>query len=372
MPAKTALGLMSGTSADGVSIAAITPRPFRVLACDTYPYPKQFQKEIIGARDMNAGQLSSLSFRLGVIFARATEKFCRRHGIKYSDIASIASHGQTICHYPHDRPAHTLQIGESSFMAELTGAPVVEDFRVMDMAAGGQGAPLVPFLDEYLFGNGPAVLLQNIGGIGNVAVAGKGVRPRGFDTGPGNCLMDDLAQMISSGRLAYDKDGAIARKGRADAALVRKFLQAPFFAQKPPKSLDRVEFGHAFLKKHWPRITAGNAPDIMATLNLFSAASIALAAEKYFRDCRPKELIVSGGGALNPVLMENIARLAAPLKVLRSSERGLAELAKEPACFALMGYLAVKGETNHCPQATGARGRRILGKIIPAQPIRKR
>jgi anhydro-N-acetylmuramic acid kinase len=248
--------------------------------------------------------------------------------------------------------------------------PVVSDFRPRDMAAGGEGAPLIPFMDEYLFGKGAPRLLQNIGGIGNIAVAGRGIKTFGFDTGPGNCLMDDAVRIYTNGKMAYDKDGKLAAAGTPDTAKVAQWLKTPFFSRKPPKSLDRAEFGPQFLRKHFGALTARNIGDALATLNYFTAASIALAVRRFIAPkCNPAELIISGGGALNPALMKNIAALCSPLKVSRISEHGIGELAKEPACFALLAHLAVNGLPNHCPAATGARGLRILGKITPALTV---
>ena len=243
---------------------------------------------------------------------------------------------------------------------------MVCDFRPADMAAGGQGAPLVPFLDEYLYGRGRPTALQNIGGVGNISFVGRGLRTRGFDTGPGNSLMDTAAALVSRGRLAYDRGGALAAAGRPDESKVRGLLKAPFFRMRPPKSLDRSEYALAFLKKNFARqLSVGGAPDLLATLNLFTAASIREAFVR-FAPRGTAELIVSGGGALNPVLLANISRLLAPSGVRTRSCAGLGlhPLAKEPACFALLALLALKGRSNHCPAATGARSARVLGKIL--------
>jgi anhydro-N-acetylmuramic acid kinase len=261
---------------------------------------------------------------------------------------------------------HTLQIGEASFIAEATGRPVVCDFRPADMAAGGEGAPLIPFMDEYLFGGGAPVALQNIGGVGNIAFAGKGVKTFGFDTGPGNSLMDTAMCELSGGRLTYDKGGAWAAAGKPDVETVYALLQAPFFGRRPPKSLDRSAYTLAFIKKNFGRLfNARRSRDLLATLNFFTAASVALAFGK-FAPRGTRELIVSGGGALNPALMDNISSLLRPVgvRVRSCAELGLHPLAKEPACFALLAALALDGRSNHCPSATGARGSRVLGKLI--------
>jgi len=364
------MGLMSGTSADGLSIALCEAagRGLKVLKFSNYPYPAALQARIIAAKDMKAPELSSLNFELGRLWAGMVKRFCRTHKTSYKSIAVIGSHGQTVWHAP-GKNGHTLQLGEASFIAEETGRPVVCDFRPADMAAGGEGAPLIPFLDEYLFGGGSPAALQNIGGVGNIAFVGKGVKTSGFDTGPGNSLMDTAVAAISGGKLSYDKDGLWAAAGEPDARKVYELLEAPFFGRRPPKSLDRNEFSLAFINRHFPgRLNKKCAPNLLATLNLFTAASIALAF-KSFAPRGTRELIVSGGGALNPVLMDNIAALLLPsgVRVRSTAELGLHPLAKEPACFALLAWLALEGRSNHCPSATGARGSRVLGKIISSK-----
>ena len=361
------LGLMSGTSADGLSIALCETagRGLKVLKYSSYPYSAGLQARIIAASGLKAPELSALNFELGRLWAGMVKRFCQTHKVAYKSLAVIGSHGQTVWHAP-GRLGHTLQIGEASFIAEETGRPVVCDFRPADMAAGGEGAPLIPFLDEYLYGGGAPAALQNIGGVGNIAFAGKGVRTFGFDTGPGNSLMDTAVFSLSGGKLAYDKDGAWASAGCPDTGKVHRLLETPFFLRRPPKSLDRGEYSLAFLKKHFgPLLNARRSRDLLATLNLFTAASIALAYKK-FAPRGTRELIVSGGGALNPVLMDNLAALLLPsgARVRSTAELGLHPLAKEPACFALLAWLALEGRVNHCPSATGARGPRVLGKIL--------
>ncbi|MFH1618823.1 MAG: anhydro-N-acetylmuramic acid kinase [bacterium] len=360
-----ALGLMSGTSADGISIALvkIIGKKLNVLSQRTYPYSRFMQDRIIRARLLSVRELSRLNFELGRIFSGLVVRFCREEKVSFRRLAVIGSHGQTVCHHPSDNPAHTLQIGEPSFIAEATGVPVVADFRPADVAAGGEGAPLVPFMDEYLFGNGPARILQNIGGIGNLAAIGKGVKTKGFDTGPGNCLMDAAVRQATKGRMTFDRDGELAASGRINFAKVEKFLKMPFFSKRPPKSLDREHFGLKFLFENWRAVGRNNLKDMVATLNWFTARSIETAVKK-FAGAGFSEMTVSGGGALNPVLMRNLGRLLAPIKVTNIADCGINPLAKEPACFALLAHLALEGIINHCPSATGARGRRILGKII--------
>ena len=359
------MGLMSGTSADGLSIALCSigteGAELKVLACETYPYAAALQERILTAKNMRTPELSELNFELGRLWAGMVRRFCREHKISYKNIAVIGSHGQTVYHLP-GRQGSTLQIGEPSFIAEETKRPVISDFRPADMAAGGEGAPLIPFMDEYLFGKGRPVALQNIGGVGNIAFVGKGVTTSGFDTGPGNSLMDTAVSLVTGGKLSYDKDGRLAAAGRANRAKVERFLKLPFFALKPPKSLDRDAFAAAFLRTSFGRLNSENIKDALASLNLFTAASIALAFKTY-APAGTGELIVSGGGALNPVLMNNISSELPGIKVKSIAAYGIHPLAKEPACFALLAWLALNGRINHCPSATGARGPRVLGKL---------
>lgn len=370
MKPALALGLMSGTSADGLTIALceISAKHIKTKIFCTYDYSPKLRDKIIKAKDMQVSELSELNFELGRIWAGMVKRFFSENKLKYSSITSIASHGQTVWHQPIGKNSNTLQIGEASFIAEETGIPVICDFRPRDMAASGEGAPLVPFLDEYLYGSSKTpIALQNIGGVGNIAFTGKNIKTFGFDTGPGNSLMDTAISLYTNGRQGYDKGGKIAAKGHADEKKVAGFIKAEYFQRKPPKSLDRSAFTDIFLKENFPPLSKETIADTMATLNLFTAASITEA----FRKFAPKgtsKLIVAGGGALNPVLMRNIAKLLAKykVKVISSKEEGLHPLAKEAACFALMGLCIMQGKNNHCPHATGAKGNRLLGKIIPS------
>lgn len=365
---QRALGLMSGTSADGVSLALVevSGRSLRILAHDTRPYPAALQRRILSAGSAGAAELSRLNFDLGRVFAAAARTFLKTCRQDPSRLAAVGSHGQTVIHLPREAAPSTLQIGEPSFLAEALGAPVVSDFRPRDMAAGGQGAPIVPFLDGFLYGGKPPRVLQNIGGIANLSVVGRGAPMIAFDTGPGNCLIDAAVRAATGGRRSFDQDGRLAARGRVDEAKVVRLLALPYFSRKPPKSLDRSEFGEAFLKKHFGRELKKAPNDAIATLTAFTAASIAAAIRRFVEPrVRPSEVVVSGGGALNPSLMLELA-FRSPVKVRSIADDGVPSLAKEPAAIALMALFAVEGKTNHQPQATGARGARVLGKITPS------
>ena len=362
-----ALGLMSGTSADGISISAVhigkKNKAIEVLKYKTYSYAAKLRKKILSASKMNAFALSELNFELGYLWAKRVSQFCKSADLKYKDIAAIGSHGQTVCHSPFADIPHTLQIGEASFIAKETGRPVVCDFRPMDMASGGQGAPLIPFLDEFMFGGGKPRLFLNIGGIANFSLVGKGVKTFAFDTGPGNCLMDSLIQNATKGKIQFDKNGVLAQKGIIDYKKAEKMLKESFFMRKPPKSADRNDFSFQFVKKYFKNINGKNTPDIMATLNYLTAKSVEISIKRHVR-LIPCEMIVSGGGVFNRELMKNLRNLLKPMRISSIAEYSMHPLSKEPACFALLAWSALNGRTNHPYLATGAKNKKILGKII--------
>ncbi len=357
-----AIGLMSGTSSDGVTAALVgfSGRSVRVLRVETRPFPAALRRRILNAPNLATAELSRLNFELGEAFAAAALRVRGR-----AEVAVIGSHGQTVWHGPAARPANTLQLAEPSVIAERTGLPVAADFRPRDMAAGGQGAPLVPAFDEFLFSRGPMRALQNIGGIGNVSIAGGGRLWTAFDTGPGNGLLDLAARLATNGRLQMDEDGRLAARGRVDARRLAAMLRHPYFSRRPPKSLDKNDFGDAFLRRHFARVGRARLPDVLATLAAFTAKSIALSYAR-FSPRKVAEVVVAGGGARNPSIMRALAAEVSPAPVVASDKYGLPVMAKEAACFAWLGLRAWQGRPNNCPQATGARGRRILGKIVPA------
>ena len=363
MRSRLALGLMSGTSADGLSLALIAVKgaSVTVRAETTRAYSKALRARILAAPSLRAAELSSLHFELGRFYAREAARFLKGLRISPRRLEAVGSHGQTVA---HESGVHSLQIGEPSFLAEALGVPVVSDFRPRDVAAGGLGAPIVPFFDEEVFGRRSPRVMLNIGGIANLALVGKGLRTLGFDIGPGNCMIDLAVTRMSGGALGYDRGGRIALRGRADEALVRRLsAREPYFRARAPKSLDRSTFSERYLSKNFKR---GQQPDVdtVATVTLFTAAAIADAVRRFVLPrATPKEVVVSGGGALNAALMGALRRLLSPTPVLSIAEFGIPALAKEPAAIALMALRAVKGKPNHCPAATGARGPRILGKL---------
>ena len=364
MKTRLAVGLMSGTSADGVTAALVEFRggSVKVRKFETYPYPPRLKRRVLAAPTLLAPELSRLNFELGTRFAQAALKISR--GARPT---VVGSHGQTVWHGPSAVPPNTLQIAEPSVIAERTGLPVVADFRPRDMAAGGQGAPLVPAFDLFLFGRGPRRAIVNIGGIANISLVAGGKIRSAFDAGPGNALMDEAVRRATRGRSEMDRGGRLASRGRADEKALKRLLAHPYFKKGPPKSLDRTTFGPALLDRSFPRIDASNLSDVLATLAELTARSLRFAILENAPDgAGPAEIVVSGGGALNAHLMRRLSALFSPVRVTTTAAHGLPVMAKEAACFAWLAARALDGKPNHCPAATGARGVRILGKIVPA------
>ncbi|HTL47521.1 MAG TPA: anhydro-N-acetylmuramic acid kinase [Verrucomicrobiae bacterium] len=359
---KLALGLMSGTSADGVSVAAGSfGGDFKIYGYETYDFPPALALQIKRARSLKIDEFSRLNVSLGKFFGRCALSFITKNKLSRSRIAVIGSHGQTLYHGPADNPPNTLQAGEPSEIAEITGLPVVADFRPRDIAAGGEGAPLIPFFDQFFFGKGRPRALQNIGGIGNVSLVGKPVRPLAFDTGPGNCLMDLAAARFSRGKSSCDRNGILASRGKVDFKAVNEMMRHPFFRRKPPKSTGLELFNERFVPA---RLWRQEREDCLATLTYFTAHAIRQSYEAFL----PRgvaEVIVSGGGAFNKTLMKFLRQLLAPVPVRSIADYGMHPQAKEPLAFAFFAWEAIHGRINHFPAGTGAQKTRVLGKIIP-------
>lgn len=358
---KFALGLMSGTSADGLTVCAVSVRPFRVLHFKNYVYPSALQQKLLQAFSLKAPELSALHFELGRLYAQTVHKFLKEFHLPQQDLQVIGSHGQTIYHGPHDKIPNTLQIGEPSFLAAELGKPVVSDFRPADIALGGEGAPLIPFFDEYLWGRSAPKILLNVGGISNFSVVGKNIQTFGFDTGPGNTLIDLAAQQLL--HKPFDKNGQTAAKGTPDKEWVQRLLRQKYFMQKPPKSLDKNAFGEGYLNKYLPPRRFARAADCLATLTYFTAAAVAQAITHFVPKTCQKELVVSGGGCYNKTLLSYLQELLPHLKRTTTLAYGIDPQAKESAAFALFAWLAINRRSNHCPRATGASRTTILGKI---------
>jgi anhydro-N-acetylmuramic acid kinase len=420
------LGLMSGTSADGidVALARISGAPpnlkAKLLGQTSFAFPYSLRKEILRVAEqqpLGAGELSQLNFRLGRILAEAALAACGRLGVSPKRVSLIGSHGQTIFHqgvasrYFGALTASTLQIGDGSVIAARTGITTVSDFRPADMALGGQGAPLVPYLD-YLLYRHPKLgrVSLNLGGIANITVIPANAKPAqvfAFDTGPANMLIDGLVQHFTHGRERFDKDARLARSGRINTPLLKVLLQDPYLKIKPPKSTGREYFGAAYVKKLLVlgRRYQAKPNDLIHTATAFTAASVADALDRFvLPKHRIHELIVSGGGAHNPLLFEQLSaftavgppaenftavprkafaermlvtpaqgslrqkRHASFVSVLVSSRFGMPEDAKEAFAFALLAYETFHRRPANLPAATGASGPAILGKISYAPP----
>ncbi len=376
------VGLMSGTSVDGVSLVladisgSYTGLRWRLLAYETYPYPEELRREIFRLFDPETSSSETvclMNFVLGEFYGEAVNRFLREKGFEgRADL--VASHGQTIYHIPRPRRVAgietraTLQIGEPAVIAERTGLPVVADFRVRDVAAGGQGAPIIAYVDFIMFRSEELnVAVQNIGGIANVTYlpAGCGIDDViAFDTGPGNMIIDGVVRRLTGGRLQYDVDGEMARRGRVDRRLLSWLLSHPYLSRPPPKTTGREEFGDRFVEEVLARASRlGLRPeDIVATVTEFTVESIALSYERFLG---PVDLVVlGGGGAKNRYLVERLReRLGVELRT--HEDYGVPEQAKEPLGMAILGNEAVMGVPSNVPGATGARKRVVLGKIVP-------
>ncbi|HET7322578.1 MAG TPA: anhydro-N-acetylmuramic acid kinase, partial [Longimicrobiaceae bacterium] len=376
------VGLMSGTSLDGVDAAlveiegeSVEGLRWAMRHATTLPFTDA-EREIIhaGILSGSAESLCALHADLGEWLARAAELVCEEAGVPLEEVDAIGSHGQTLWHRPPTPEARgaTLQLGDPATIAERTGRPVVSDFRARDVAAGGHGAPLVPWVDQALFAlPDTARALQNIGGIGNVSW----VPPRGsdedvfaFDTGPGNALIDAAVALATGGRLAFDEGGQLAAQGKVDAALLAELLQHPYFAEQPPKSTGRELFGRPFVERLVQAIQPEGDRDwldLVATLTELTARSIA---DAYARWAIPRgvaEVVVTGGGASNPQLMRRLRELLAPLPVREGEVLGVDPGAKEALAFAVLAWAHLKGIPANAPRATGAAGPRVLGSFTP-------
>jgi anhydro-N-acetylmuramic acid kinase len=374
------IGLMSGTSVDGIDVADVDVKrtngklSVRLDHFTTTRYGSALREALFAALPPNAGSnatAAELNFALGEAFADAILAALRDWGIDAGAIDLIASHGHTLYHAPQH--GVTLQIGEAAVIAARTGITCVSDFRTADIALGGQGAPLVPFVDRELFAHEHECRVAlNIGGIANVTILLPGGRLDeviAFDTGPGNLLIDECARLASGGTLDFDRDGVLAAAGAPDEALLSELLRHPYFAASAPKSTGRETFGAGYARAAFERVThsgRGSAHDAVATMTALTARTIAREIPE-----RCDRIIVSGGGAHNPALLAMLRReLSArptPPAIEFSDIYGVPVDAKEAVAFAVLGFDAVCGSPNNLPKCTGARAAAVLGKISPGK-----
>ncbi len=373
---------MSGTSLDGIDVAIIdiTGSGFKskinVLTSHSVPYPRKVREALMSVSNANTqtGDISRLNFLLGELYVEALEETVERAEIPLNTIKLIGCHGQTIFHegqgaqYLGKRVSSTFQIGESSVISERTGIDVVSNFRERDMAAGGKGAPLVPYLDYLLLRHrGRGRVAINIGGIANLTAIPPNTstdRVIAFDSGPGNMVLDQLVSRITSGRQTFDRDGAIAASGVPDPKLLAKLLRDKYFRAKPPKTAGREQYGADFVSKLLD--TELSSEDLVATATALTAESIALGVRNFvLSEMRVDEVFVSGGGTHNATLMAMLRKAMDPIPVMLTTEMGLDVDAKEAIAFAVMAYETAHLRPSNVPMATGARKSVVLGKLTP-------
>jgi anhydro-N-acetylmuramic acid kinase len=375
--ARVLLGLMSGTSLDGVTAVVVRFREQEsgvvtpeLLAQVARPYePEQRARLAAALQGATPSEYTRLDFALGGWLADAAIAALAECGVSREEVSAICSHGHTVWHEP---PHGTWQFGQPAVIAERTGIDVIADFRTRDVAAGGQGAPLVPMADAMLFAaEAQWRVLQNLGGIGNLTLVPPGGALEGvraFDTGPGVCVMDGVTRLLRP-ELPYDRDGKLAQQGTVIEPVLEELLADPWFAAEPPKSTGRERYTAAFIAGFVERCRGARADatdaDIIATATWFTARAIGLAFERFIPQ-PVEDVLLSGGGARNPVLREAVAMTLAP-RVVRAFDTVFFDGdAKEAVAFAFLGWLHLQGRAANVPGATGAKGPRILGARYPA------
>ena len=375
---RLVVGLMSGTSADGIDavLTRITGSGLTTKAEQLgfyfLPFDRETRRAILrmcGGESGGTKEVCLLGTHLGVLYARAARELLNAAGTEKIDL--IGCHGQTVYHIPEETDylgnalRGTLQIGDPSFLAEEFGCPVVSDFRIRDMAAGGLGAPLVPYTEFLLYRSETEdVALQNIGGIGNITLLSAGCsldEVTAFDTGPGNMVMDALVMKITDGEMGYDDGGRLAASGKVIPELLEWMMDDPYLDRCPPKTTGREYYGAEYVEK---LLSFGDYPlvDILTTATAFTAQSVALSLRK-FAPRMPARLVVSGGGSRNPTLMRFLQEALPEVKVQTQEDLGLSSDAKEAVAFAILANEALFGICNNVPSATGAKHGVVMGRI---------
>jgi anhydro-N-acetylmuramic acid kinase len=371
------IGMISGTSLDGIDVAIChidghaQQAAIELVAFDTVPYAPAVREELLNLYEdaTNAiARICSMNVVIGQAFAHAAVQALEANGLSADDVVLAGSHGQTVWHQPEGDSdlivPSTLQVGEASVIAAALNCAVVSDFRVADMAVGGQGAPLAAYLDWAAFGDAHLNrAVQNIGGIGNVTwvpANGSMTEVIAFDTGPGNMMIDALVSRLTNGEQTYDTDGAIGSNGTVDYELLNRLMQDPYLAIAPPKTTGREYYGSAMVDTILRDRTL-NA-DVIATVTAFTAHSIADSYRQWLPEL-PDEVYVNGGGARNPLLMRMLADALDGIPVRATDELGITADGKEAVCFALMAHDAIAGYPTNIPGATGAQRAVALGKV---------
>jgi anhydro-N-acetylmuramic acid kinase len=386
------IGLMSGTSVDGIDAALVdiegrqTDLTVTLIAAETYDYPDRLRQKILSVcagEALSMAQLADLDDEIARCFAEAALAIQEASGQTQAPATLIGSHGQTVFHRPPTQSiagdlGYSLQLGRGATIAKLTGLTTIANFRAADIAAGGQGAPLVPLVDAYLLGDpGRSTVVQNIGGIGNLTyIPPRSPSPdapdwlsqvRGWDTGPGNSLIDIAVQSRSAGKLAYDADGAWAARGTPDRDLVDLWLRHPYFQQSPPKSTGRELFGWAAYPQYEQEAQHLSDADFIASLTEFTAASIALNCLQFLPQL-PDRLLLCGGGARNGTLWQRLALRLPQTTIQSTTDLGLDADAKEAIAFAVLAHWRSLDLPGNLPAVTGARSAVGLGDVYHALP----
>lgn len=379
-----AVGLMSGTSLDGIDAALVEIKGSGIntkvdlLEFETFKIPSEIKNEIKKAclEDKSSVDLiCSLNFKLGNLFADAVIDILNKANIDIEQLDYIASHGQTIYHIPKDREGlvkSTLQIGEASVIAYKTNTLVISNFRVMDMAANGEGAPLVPYTEYILYSEKEkGIALQNIGGIGNVTVLPESNLIDdifAFDTGPGNMAIDEACNILFG--IPYDKDGKIASSGFVNDEMLNELMKMKYIHEKPPKTTGREDFGQRFVEKIIDKYSQLKSEDIIATLTMFTAKSISYNYKKFIiPNNKLEKVIIAGGGAHNKTLIKFIKEELEGIEVLIQEDLGFSSDAKEAIAFAVLGNETLNNNFSNVPSATGANEKVILGQITMSPRI---
>ena len=385
-PYRLAMGLMSGTSADGIDTALVKiaghglNTKIELLGYHSFDYSTQDKsliQRLFDYEHCNIPYTSFMNFRLGELFAAAVINGAAKFNVPLDDIDFIGSHGQTVFHQPQPssvdgvlRRSNTLQIGDPAIIAHLTGHVTIGDFRVADVAAGGNGAPLVPYTEYILYGSShESRALQNIGGIANVTVIPQGCtidEVYAFDTGPGNMIMDGLMHHFTQGKLSYDIDGCYAAQGQISEPLVNILCSDPYFTEPPPKTTGREQFGGPYLTKILDYATEHNLSkyDVLASVTDFTARTIKQSFERFiFPKTIINTIVISGGGTYNPTLMKMLRHYFEGISILTQEDIGGNSDAKEAIAFAILGNETLFGTPNNMPKVTGAQKGVVMGKI---------
>ena len=382
-PSRLVVGLMSGTSADGVDAALCritghgTQSEIQQLNFVFQPFSSEIRQEILrlaSGKSACAADFCKMNFLLGELYVEAVESLCAQAGIRSDEIDLIGSHGQTFWHIPQKEEylghnfRSTFQLGECSVLAQRFGCPVIGDFRVRDVAADGLGAPLVPYSEFLIYrSETECVALQNIGGIGNITCLPPACELKdvfAFDTGPGNMVMDAVLSELTDGKMTYDAGGQFAASGTVDRGLLDRLMEDPYLSCKPPKTTGREYYGPGYVEKIMAYADKNHISDadLMATVTAFTAETIRYSIEHYF-PIKPDRLIIGGGGSMNKTLLQDIAEILPGCKVMTNEDMGYDSNAKEAVAFAVLANEALFAGCNNVPTVTGAKNPVVMGKI---------